>query len=196
MPTARPTDLKGWTVLATRPGRRVADDSGASAVEFALVVPLLLLLGFGIINFGVLFAQQISLNNAVREGARQAVVRGNLSNVTGAPVTCKGVVDAVRNAAGSTILMNTTKIDVTVGTQSASGVAYSPGPCGTAKNPTTSTVVCLNSAKSGGSDSIVVTATYQSKYPLPWPWVPSSTGVLGTGPLLTSKAVYRCEFTS
>ena len=44
------------------------------AVEFALIVPVLLLIVFGIINFGVLFSQQLTLNNAVREGARKAVV--------------------------------------------------------------------------------------------------------------------------
>lgn len=179
------------TVLATRPGRRVADDSGASAVEFALVVPILLLFVFGIVNFAVIFTQQISLNNSVRQGARAAVVVGNT-----AQVTCAGVVSAVRGSAASTLLMDTSKIDVIVGTQSAAGVANATSPCGSSKNPTSNTVVCADSLKSGGSDAIVVTATYQSKYPLPWPWVPSYTGTLGTGPMLTSKAVYRCEFTS
>jgi hypothetical protein len=50
------------------------NERGASAVEFALVViPLLLVVG-GIINFGVAFANQISLDNAVRQAARATVV--------------------------------------------------------------------------------------------------------------------------
>ena len=83
----------------------------------------------------------------------------------------------------------------TVATQNAAGTLNATSPCGNAANPTSTKIICEDSLKSGGSDSIVVTAKYQSKYPLPWPWVPSSSGVLGTGPMLSAKAVYRCEFT-
>lgn len=47
---------------------------GAAAVEMAVVAPILLLLVFGIMESGWLFAQQVELNNAAREGARLAVV--------------------------------------------------------------------------------------------------------------------------
>ncbi len=50
--------------------RRVASDRGAAAVEFALVLPLLLLLVFGIIDFGRALNTQITLTEAAREGAR------------------------------------------------------------------------------------------------------------------------------
>ncbi|WP_051366588.1 TadE family protein [Hamadaea tsunoensis] len=53
--------------------RRVSD-RGASAVEFALVAPVMLLLVFGIIDFGRLFNAQITLTEAAREGARAAAV--------------------------------------------------------------------------------------------------------------------------
>lgn len=43
-------------------------------VEFALVVPLLLLILFGIMEAGWFFAQQVEVNNAAREGGRLAVV--------------------------------------------------------------------------------------------------------------------------
>jgi Flp pilus assembly pilin Flp len=57
-----------------RTRRNGRNEQGASAVEFALVViPLLLVVG-GIINFGVAFANQISLDNAVRQAARATVV--------------------------------------------------------------------------------------------------------------------------
>ncbi len=49
---------------------------GQSAVEFALILPVLLLIVLGIIQFGLIFSAQISLENAVREGARTAAVLG------------------------------------------------------------------------------------------------------------------------
>ena len=45
-------------------------DRGAVAVEFALVLPLLLLILFGIIDFGRMLNAQITVNEAAREGAR------------------------------------------------------------------------------------------------------------------------------
>jgi len=47
---------------------------GQAMVEFALVLPILLLLLCGIIDFGWLYYNQITLNNAAREGARYAVI--------------------------------------------------------------------------------------------------------------------------
>lgn len=49
-------------------------DRGASAVEFALVVIPLLMVIAGIVNFGLVFAQQLALDNSVRAGARAGVV--------------------------------------------------------------------------------------------------------------------------
>lgn len=49
-------------------------EQGASLVEFALVLPLFLLLVFGIMESGWIFAQLTETRNAAREGARLAVV--------------------------------------------------------------------------------------------------------------------------
>ena len=49
-------------------------DSGATALEFAIVVPVLLLLLFGMIEFGFVFQTQLALTHAAREGARMAAV--------------------------------------------------------------------------------------------------------------------------
>lgn len=51
-------------------GRRRQPDRGAAAVEFALVMPLLLLVVFGLIDFGRMLNAQITLTEAAREGAR------------------------------------------------------------------------------------------------------------------------------
>jgi Flp pilus assembly protein TadG len=56
--------------------RRLACDKGAELIEFALVFPLLLLLMFGIIDFGLLFQRYETVTNAAREGARIAVLPG------------------------------------------------------------------------------------------------------------------------
>jgi len=53
--------------------RRCSDD-GAAAVEFALVVPLLVLVLFGIISYGVMLSFRQSLSQAAAEGARAAAV--------------------------------------------------------------------------------------------------------------------------
>ena len=45
-------------------------ERGAAAVEFALVVPILIMLVFGIIAFGRGYHAKVELTGAVREGAR------------------------------------------------------------------------------------------------------------------------------
>jgi Flp pilus assembly protein TadG len=45
-------------------------DRGASAVEFALVLPILLLLVIGILEFGRAYHVQTTLSNAARDGVR------------------------------------------------------------------------------------------------------------------------------
>jgi hypothetical protein len=52
--------------------RRV--EGGTSTVEAAIVLPIMLMLVFGIAEFGISFTRWNSLTNAVREGARAGVV--------------------------------------------------------------------------------------------------------------------------
>ena len=49
-------------------------DRGATAVEFALVAPILILLVFGVIEYGLWFSDSLSARQGVREAARQGVV--------------------------------------------------------------------------------------------------------------------------
>jgi Flp pilus assembly pilin Flp len=59
---------------------------GAAAVEFALLLPLLVLLLFGFIQFGTAFNTRIQATNAAREAARLAVIGiDDFDNVGGAP---------------------------------------------------------------------------------------------------------------
>jgi Flp pilus assembly protein TadG len=56
-------------------------ERGASAVEFAIVLSILMLFVFGTIQFGVAFNRAQGLNAAVREGARTASVGGSQSQI-------------------------------------------------------------------------------------------------------------------
>ena len=48
------------------------DESGQSLVEFAMVLPILLLILIGIFNFGQVFYSDIVINEAARDAARYA----------------------------------------------------------------------------------------------------------------------------
>lgn len=80
--------------------KRTESESGAAAVEFALIAPLLFLLVFGIINFGYLYGQKLSLNQAAREGARLAVVDGGTTPPGDAVNTLGEIEDIVNNSHG------------------------------------------------------------------------------------------------
>ena len=59
---------------------------GQSLVEFSLILPILMILVFGILDFGLGLRSYISLSNAVREGARYASV----GNPVGIESDCDG----------------------------------------------------------------------------------------------------------
>lgn len=61
-------------------------ERGAAAVEFALILPVLLVLVMGLIEFSLLFNNQISLTNAAREGARFMAIKNNSANAKSAVI--------------------------------------------------------------------------------------------------------------
>lgn len=66
--------LKHWlTHMAARRGNKRA--RGAAVVEFAVVLPLLLTILFGIIEYGWVFMVRQTLQTAAREGCRLAVLQ-------------------------------------------------------------------------------------------------------------------------
>lgn len=54
--------------------RRSRDARGAAAVEFALIMPILLLLVFGIISYGYMLSFRQAISQGAAEGARAAAV--------------------------------------------------------------------------------------------------------------------------
>ena len=94
--------------------RHAASDSrdrGSVAVEFALLLPVLLLILFGIIDFGRAISYQITLTQAAREGARVASLGGSTSAVT----------TRTESAAAPTLTLTSANITVTPATSPACG---------------------------------------------------------------------------
>jgi len=84
-----------------RQGKTLNSEKGAAAVEFALLLPVLAALVFGMIDFGIMLWQQEVLVNATREGARQGILFGSgngVSDIQG--VVTQYVNDGGLNAAG------------------------------------------------------------------------------------------------
>jgi Flp pilus assembly protein TadG len=165
--------------------RRRHSQQGAVAVEFALVLPVLLLVVFGIINFGIIFSQQLTLNNALREGARKAVV-----NEVGDNRTCQGIITSTRNElVGLALQPGDVEFKITT-----SGFTSSEpcSPSDFSKTTTTAAnVPCKGSfvttSTSGTAGSLVVEGRYQTDALVGF--LPFSSNFTVSG-----KAVYRCEF--
>ncbi len=72
--------------------------SGASAVEFAIVLPILILLIFGIIEFSVALYDKAMITNASREGARAGIV------FRVPPVTDEEITNVVNTYLGNSLI--------------------------------------------------------------------------------------------
>lgn len=131
-------------------------------------MPFLLLIVFGIIVYGMVFAQSLSLSNAARQAARSGVIDGT---------TCSQIIQLSHDAAGTMGM-----------TGSAATVTITRGPdASTAKtNP-----VCTGSTPpppckgTTPGTNVYVTLTYDTDPVVPFIPVPSK---------LTGNGVYRCEF--
>jgi Flp pilus assembly protein TadG len=114
-------------------------DRGQSLVEFALVIPVFLLILFAILDFGFLLFSRITLVNATREGAHAAVTQ--VDNGPGIPAIVSSAIQA--NAGGlvwNNVSVATTCVD------------------GTPTNGVTCNFVTPDSVAPG--DSVLVHSTY------------------------------------
>jgi Flp pilus assembly protein TadG len=152
--------------------RQRGKDDGASAVEFALVLPLLIILLFGIISFGIVFAQKLALGNAARQAARYGVVQGR---------TCGDVVASAQSAA-NTIAMQGVNTKVFISMTGAT-----PTPCGPDSNYSSAEQAAQPCLGSQPNDEITVRVQFDSKLTIP---------LVFTNPIFTidGNGVFRCEF--
>jgi Flp pilus assembly protein TadG len=65
---------------------KMGDKTGVAVIEFAIVLPVLILFLFGIIEFGILFYDKAVITNASREGARAGIVYRYPNPVTAAEI--------------------------------------------------------------------------------------------------------------
>jgi Flp pilus assembly protein TadG len=164
-------DGNGDRMTITR-SRRRHDEHGAVAVEFALVLLPLMLIIFGIIEFGFAFAQSASLAHGARQGARLGVV-----NIVTAS-TCGDVMGAARQAA-QTVGMEKNDVAVTV---DLGGTVCSVG-AGTS-TPSGGPAPCTGSTDA--NDMLEVTTTFETSIDIP-PLPAWET-------TLTGEGAYRCEY--
>jgi Flp pilus assembly protein TadG len=75
---------------------RRPDVRGSAAVEFALVLPLLLVVGLALLQVGLLAKDQLVLQEAARAGARQAAVSHDEESVRQAAMDAGATLDRSR----------------------------------------------------------------------------------------------------
>jgi|GEM_PF-187180 len=87
---------------------RSDDEEGQALVEMAIVLPILMLILLGIIQFGFVFSGQIALSSAAREGVRLAatgsadiVVQDHVENILAASPLLSDLQVNVSPAAGA-----------------------------------------------------------------------------------------------
>jgi Flp pilus assembly protein TadG len=74
----------------------IKNERGQTMTEFAFVLPILLVVLFGIIQFGIIFNNYVALTDAARAASRKGAVSRNASNP-------KGDCESTGYAAGSNL---------------------------------------------------------------------------------------------
>lgn len=129
--TARVTRrVTGRHTLPRVVDRWIRDERGTALVEFAIVVPMLLVLILGIIDFGRMMAVSGGLAAAVRDGARMAATASDPSNPTQQAAVKTRVINAFQSFGGPALQTGNiaVSLDNTAGnvTVAVTGYTYVP----------------------------------------------------------------------
>ena len=102
---------RGEPSMKHRRGRR--NQRGAALVEFALALPLLFALLLAIVDFGLYFFIEHTVQFATREGVRLALVGGRLTDTAGNPMSREAsIVQRVRDKA--TVAVDATRLEISI----------------------------------------------------------------------------------
>ena len=125
--------------------RLLRNDEGVEAVEFALVVPILLMLISGIVNLGFAFNAATMVTTAVRDGARVASLGGTVAEI------CQ----AVWGDTSSLQYADTAKLTITSGTNISVVQALK------------TSASCNATTVPASGDTATVTLSYTNKWLIP-----------------------------
>ena len=125
--------------------RRSNRRRGQSMVEFALVLPIFMLVLSGILDFGFALYSRMSVISAAREGARAAIMVPDNTTIT-------SVAQAAAISAGA-------GAGLTLGTPTVTCIQ-------TSASPSSTTVIDCTTAVSGDSVAVRVNFSYHSFFPL------------------------------
>jgi Flp pilus assembly protein TadG len=114
---------------------KIKDQKGTSLVEFAIISPLLFVILFGIIEFGILLFDKAMLTNASREGARTGIVFNHPNRITNAEI-----IQVVTDYCGTHL--------ISFGTGSTLGISITPN----------------ERTGSAAGDPLTVTVTYPFRF--------------------------------
>ena len=148
---------------------------GQSLAEFALVFPILMLVVGGVIQFGVIFWGQNSLNQTVRDAGRYAVTEPDCSAASIADVRTK--IASIASSMGVAKITGTPTVTMPTNGEIIGGTA----------DPVSSTSVPgLNCPAKTNVDHVWLRIKVDAQVPIFFPFVPGSGAI-------SSTALFRME---
>lgn len=136
--------------------RLLRDDRGISALEFAIVVPLLVLLAGGVTDLGLMLRDRGELSVALNAGTRAALLLGSSATtgkVTGAMSSASGL--------GAPATFSATAPACYCITSGTAGSTLSASTCSTTSSP----ITCSDGTTPGTYMTLTATYTYTPLMP-------------------------------
>lgn len=171
---------------------RTPDEHGAAAIEFALLLPLLVMLAFGISEFGTAYNRSQGMQAAVREGARFAST-GDVPSATVAvrvrnTLQGNGGGSGFPDPGGSGDVVN----DIVVRVHALTDAEFATWTDGNPANDASGTDVSAGTACAANVHGVrveaEVNAAYAGAYGLELPLIPGSPFDLSHH----AQAIFRC----